>query len=106
MLRITSFHRNVRTCLKRRYNETLRRRSCPKGLSPLMRHRLIEKQVLYEGKRIRLEIHHLDDEETGKRLRREVVVHPGAVVILGFLDDGRLLLIRNRRYTINQDLIE
>jgi ADP-ribose pyrophosphatase len=71
-----------------------------------MRHRLIEKQVLYEGKRIRLEIHHLDDEETGKRLRREVVVHPGAVVILGFLDDGRLLLIRNRRYTINQDLIE
>jgi ADP-ribose pyrophosphatase len=71
-----------------------------------MRHRLIEKQVLYEGKRIRLEIHHLDDEETGKRLRREVVVHPGAVVILGFLDDGRLLLIRNRRYTIGQDLIE
>jgi ADP-ribose pyrophosphatase len=71
-----------------------------------MRHRLIEKQVLYEGKRIRLEIHHLDDEENGKRLRREVVVHPGAVVILGFLDDGRLLLIRNRRYTIGQDLIE
>ena len=71
-----------------------------------MRHRLIEKQVLYEGRRIRLEIHHLDDEETGKRLRREVVVHPGAVVILGFLDDGRLLLIRNRRYTIGQDLIE
>ena len=71
-----------------------------------MRHQLIEKQVLYEGKRIRLEIHHLDDEKTGKRLRREVVVHPGAVVILGFLDDGRLLLIRNRRYTIGQVLTE
>jgi ADP-ribose pyrophosphatase len=71
-----------------------------------MRHQLIEKQVLYEGKRIRLEIHHLNEEESGKRLRREVIVHPGAAVILGFLPDDRLLLIRNRRYTIGQVLIE
>jgi ADP-ribose pyrophosphatase len=71
-----------------------------------MRYQLVEKQVLYEGQRIRLERNHLDDEATGKRLRKEVLVHPGAVVILGFLPDGRLVLIRNRRYTINQTLIE
>lgn len=71
-----------------------------------MRYQLVEKQVLYEGRRIKLEIQHLDDELTGKRLRREVVVHPGAVVILGFLPDQRLLLIRNRRYTIEQTLVE
>jgi ADP-ribose pyrophosphatase len=71
-----------------------------------MRYQLVEKQVLYEGRRIRLEINHLDDETTGKRIRKEVVVHPGAVVILGFLPDGRILLIRNRRYTINETLIE
>jgi ADP-ribose pyrophosphatase len=69
-------------------------------------HRLVEKQVLYDGDRVRLEIHHLDDEATGTRVRKEIVVHPGAVVILGFLPDGRLLLIRNHRYSVNQTLIE
>lgn len=71
-----------------------------------MSHRLVERQVLYNGKKLRLEIHHLDNEETGKRLTREIVVHNGAVVVLPFLPDGRILLIRNRRYAINQILLE
>ena len=71
-----------------------------------MSHRLIDKQVLYDGKKVRLEIHHLEHEETGQRLRREVCVHPGAVVILPFLPDGRVVLIRNRRYAIGQTLVE
>lgn len=68
--------------------------------------KLIEKQVIYDGVKIRLELHHLMDEETGKRHKREVVVHPGAVTILGLLDDGRVLLIRNRRYAVDQILWE
>jgi ADP-ribose pyrophosphatase len=68
--------------------------------------RLIDKQLLYDGRKIRLEVHHLEDEETGKRQKREVGVHPGAVVVLPFLPDGRILLIRNRRYAIGQTLIE
>ena len=67
---------------------------------------LIEKQVIYDGHRIRLEVHHLDDPDTGTRVRKEVCVHKGAVVILPFLDADTILLIRNRRYTINQILIE
>ena len=71
-----------------------------------MQNRLVEKQVVYQGQRVRLEVHHLDHEPTGRRVRKEVVVHPGAVVILAFLDDGRLLLIRNRRYAIGEKLVE
>ena len=71
-----------------------------------MSHRLIDKQVVYDGKKVRLEIHHLDDDDTGRRIRREVVVHPGAVVVLPFLPDGRVMLIKNRRYTVGQILIE
>jgi ADP-ribose pyrophosphatase len=71
-----------------------------------MPHQLVEKQILYEGRKIRLELHHLDQQLTGRRLRKEVVVHPGAVVILGFLPDDRLLLIRNRRYAVGETLIE
>lgn len=71
-----------------------------------MSNRLIEKQVIYDGKKVRLELHHLEDQETSRRHTREVVVHPGAVVILGLLDDGRVLLIRNRRYAVGQILLE
>jgi len=71
-----------------------------------MSYRVVEKQVIYDSHRARLEVHHLEDPDTGKRSRREVVIHPGAVVILGFRDDGKVLLIRNRRYSIDQKLLE
>ena len=37
---------------------------------------------------------------------REVVVHPGAVVILPILDDGRIVMIRNHRISVDQELLE
>ena len=71
-----------------------------------MSHQLIEKQPIFDGKKIRLEVHHLLDEETDRRISREVVVHPGAVVILALTQDDQVLLIRNRRYAVGQILIE
>jgi len=70
-----------------------------------MSYKLIERQVIFDGTKCRLELHHLENDETGKRHRREVVAHPGAVVILGILDD-KVLLIRTRRYAVGQTLIE
>jgi ADP-ribose pyrophosphatase len=40
------------------------------------------------------------------RRPREIVRHPGAVVVLPLLDDGRVCLIRNYRISVNQTLIE
>ncbi len=37
---------------------------------------------------------------------RDVVVHPGAVVILPILEDGRIVMIRNYRYTVEEQLWE
>src|SRR4051812_31287497 len=46
-------------------------------------------------------------QETSKGRRpREIVRHPGAVVILPLLDDGRVCLIRNFRISVKQTLIE
>ncbi len=42
----------------------------------------------------------------GKKLSRHVVRHPGAVVIVPVLPDGRICLIRNFRLSVNQYLIE
>lgn len=71
-----------------------------------MRQKLIDKQVVYDGIKVRLEIHHLENEETGKRHRREVCAHPGAVVVMGFLPDKRVVLIRNYRYAVGAALLE
>src|SRR5688500_10643280 len=57
-----------------------------------MQSKLVEKQLLYNGKKVRLELHHLEDEDTQSLHVREVVVHPGAVVVLGFLPDEKVLL--------------
>ena len=42
----------------------------------------------------------------GKELTREVIRHPGAVVILPILDDGRICLIRNYRQSARKYLVE
>ena len=40
------------------------------------------------------------------RVRREVVVHPGAVLILPLLDVDRIVMIRNHRYSVGKELLE
>jgi len=42
----------------------------------------------------------------GGTARREVVVHPGSVVILAVADDGRIVMIRNRRVAVGRTLWE
>ncbi len=70
-----------------------------------MPYNLIDKQLLYDGKKVRLEIRHFED-ANGSRLMREVCVHPGAVCILPFVDAKTILLIRNYRAAIGQYLLE
>jgi ADP-ribose pyrophosphatase len=73
---------------------------------PGMSFDIIEKQVLYAGKKVRLELHHLRDQSDGKRHKFEICVHPGAVVILPITDDDTVLMIRNYRYTVSEYLLE
>lgn len=71
-----------------------------------MHYRLIEKQIIFKGKKVQVEVDRVEDEETGREYQREMVIHPGAVVILPVMEDGRILLIRNHRYSVHQVLIE
>ena len=43
---------------------------------------------------------------SGKQLERHIVVHPGAVVILPILGDGRIVLIRQPRVAVDCNLVE
>jgi ADP-ribose pyrophosphatase len=42
----------------------------------------------------------------GRQLVREIVRHPGAVVILPILSDGRVVFVKNFRAAVNETLIE
>jgi ADP-ribose pyrophosphatase len=63
------------------------------------------REVLLTAARFQVErvSQRLDD---GTELCREVVRHPGAVVIVPVLEDGRICLIRNFRIAVNQYLLE
>src|SRR5260370_26568328 len=45
-------------------------------------------------------------EPSGVRATREVITHPGSVVVLPVLPDGRIVLIRQYRYAARQYLWE
>jgi ADP-ribose pyrophosphatase len=62
-------------------------------------------EVLLRGKRFRVERRAVATRDGGSE-QREVIVHPGSVILLPLLSDSRLLLIRNRRFTVGRTLWE
>lgn len=42
----------------------------------------------------------------GDRYSNEIVLHPGAAVVLPILADGRIVMIRNRRIAVGRTLLE
>ncbi|MDR2643626.1 MAG: NUDIX hydrolase [Planctomycetaceae bacterium] len=43
---------------------------------------------------------------SGNQLERHIVIHPGAVVVLPELSDNRVVLIRQHRVAVDEELIE
>ncbi|MCS6816619.1 MAG: NUDIX hydrolase [Blastocatellia bacterium] len=62
-------------------------------------------QRLYTGRAISLDVDRIRL-PSGRETTREIVRHPGSVVIVPVLDDGRLLLIRQFRYAVGEALWE
>jgi ADP-ribose pyrophosphatase len=63
------------------------------------------RKIVWEGRKIRVAL----EEETrpdGQVVRRDVVLHPGAVVILPVLDAGHVCLLRNQRPVVGEELWE
>jgi ADP-ribose pyrophosphatase len=71
--------------------------------------RLVRKDTIYEGRKLRLEIHQIE-EPGGRRAVREVIRHNGSVGILAFRcgASGRreVLLERNYRYSVGRYITE
>jgi len=63
------------------------------------------RETVLVGARFRVDRFELEGRD-GSVTTRELCVHPGAVVILPILDDGRVVLIRNHRPMLGRTLIE
>jgi ADP-ribose pyrophosphatase len=61
--------------------------------------------IVFEGLRFNVE-QVVQTTPDGVRHVRQVVRHPGAVMILPLLDDGRICFVRNFRVAVNQTLLE
>jgi ADP-ribose pyrophosphatase len=64
-----------------------------------------DSEVLLQARLFRV-VRHRRQLPDGRVVVRETVQHPGAVVILPLLDDGRVCLIRNYRIAVDQTLLE
>ncbi|MEC9372377.1 MAG: NUDIX hydrolase [Planctomycetota bacterium] len=64
-----------------------------------------QREVLHRGRKFDFERVTWSSED-GARHTLEVVRHPGAVVVLGILEDGRVTLIRNRRPAVGKTVWE
>jgi ADP-ribose pyrophosphatase len=69
------------------------------------RAKILMSKVLYTGKVFRL-LRDTVIEPGGVRADRDIIVHPGSVVVLPILADGRVLLIRQYRHTVGGFLWE
>ncbi len=62
-------------------------------------------EIVLQGKRFRVERRAVPTRDGGSELR-EVIVHPGSVILLPLVSDTRLLLIRNHRFSLGRALWE
>ncbi len=66
---------------------------------------IVQRDIAFSGKLFQVDILQVKG-RTGKMHQREVVRHPGAVVVVPVLDADRLCFIRNYRVAVDQRLWE
>ncbi|MGD1100643.1 MAG: NUDIX hydrolase [Terriglobia bacterium] len=69
------------------------------------RARILESKTLFRGRVVELKVERVV-EPGGVETTREVVCHPGSVVVVPHLPDGRLILVRQYRHAVQESLWE
>jgi len=65
----------------------------------------IETKTVYEGMIVDIR-NDIAELQNGNRARREVVVHPGGVGIVAVTNDNKVLMVRQYRYPMEEELLE
>ena len=70
-----------------------------------MNEKTVSSQQVFDGRLIKLDVLEVEL-DNGRRARREIVRHPGAVAIWARAPDGRFVFVRQFRKAIEQELLE
>lgn len=62
-------------------------------------------ETIYQGKRFKVKMGTLLT-KSGNQIKRDFITHPGAAVVLPFMDDVHILMIRNERHAIGKEIWE
>ena len=71
----------------------------------LKRVRTLKSKTVYRGRIVELKVDRVI-EPGGVETTREIIHHPGSVVVIPHLPDGRLILVRQYRYAAKQSMWE
>lgn len=74
-------------------------------MSEQLRETRIDGKRIYDGRAVKLDVDQIRLPD-GNETVREVVRHPGAVMIVPLTSDGRVILVRQYRYCAGQALLE
>lgn len=69
------------------------------------RERPVDTKRVYDGRVVKLDVETVELPD-GRRAKREVVRHPGAVMVVPWLDGERVVLVRQFRYAAGATLLE
>ena len=65
----------------------------------------VKSQTIFEGKKFAVRVDEITT-EPGQTYKREIVVHPGAVVMIPVTDDGQIILVQQWRRAVGKVLYE
>lgn len=65
----------------------------------------MSREIVYRGRKIQVAVD-LSVGPNGETIRRDIIMHPGAVVILPVIDRDHICLLKNYRFVVNETLWE
>ena len=69
---------------------------CVKIYETTRTYRTMKKKTVYKGKPVSIDVYNLTIE--GRKVRREIIQHPGAAAILAFDEKGKIILVNQHRF--------
>ena len=70
-----------------------------------MNYRIVKSDVIYSGKVFNIKVDQIEY-NNGNKAVREVAEHPGGAVVVPITDDGKIVMVTQHRFPVNEILLE
>jgi ADP-ribose pyrophosphatase len=70
-----------------------------------MNYRIVKSDVIYSGKVFNIKVDQIEY-NTGNKAIREVAEHPGGAVVVPVTNDGKIVMVTQHRFPVNETLLE